>query len=107
MNIFILNIQYHPNNGPVACLCEDEFGLGQFYINLRQEDLPANWGDDDVLAAAQRRLDTDPGNEFPKLGRRGHTLAFPAPAPEPAPAPAIGETTEELGPVVSDPAPGE
>jgi hypothetical protein len=78
----IQNVQYHPA-GEVAVMVHDEMG-GTRYINTNQSALPANWGDADVLAAAQAALD-DPAGQYgtgrppgvPLLAGKGHVLVWP------------------------------
>jgi hypothetical protein len=82
MQLTILNVQYLPT-GEVAVMVHDEMG-GTRYINTNQSALPANWGDADVLAAAQAALD-DPAGQYgtgrppgvPLLAGKGHVLVWP------------------------------
>ena len=97
MRLTIRNVQFHPNDGPVAVLVEN--ALSQFYVNLDQKDLAAraggeNWGDDDVLAAVQANIDADARwaelhfvVEYPP---KPPTVAVPEPA---APQPQFGTET--------------
>ena len=62
MQLVIRNIQYHPNDGPVAVYIEHDSATPRFrdYVNLSQDDLTAHaggvWSDADVLALVQERI---------------------------------------------------
>jgi hypothetical protein len=91
MQATIRNVQYHPNQDSVAVLVENP--LSQFYINLKQSDLAPegeNWGDAEILAATQAKLDADP-----QYAQFGFVAAYPPKPPVAQPQEVI-EAQEEL-----------
>ena len=80
MKLVIRNIQYHPNNGPVAVYLEHDAPTPRFrdFVNLTQEALTAQagggvWSDNDVLALAQAHIASTTAAEG-----IAYTVAFPA-----------------------------
>lgn len=89
---------YHPDQGTIGVLVQDELEMGSFYINLVEDDLPNPdaWTNEMVRAAAEAKLVANVDNEFGKRGGPGHVVVMP-PRRErtPAPAPMLALVTDD------------
>lgn len=103
MKAIIENVQYvmgAPNSEGDDATAYVTCSLFKCHINFKQADLTpdgSNWGDAEVLAEVQRKLDTQaPWNEAGLVAEFPVKPVFPATPEEPAPAPAPAPPEEPV-----------